>query len=129
MFSKLNDERKARILSDFPQYPFPAHLGIKIEELNHSEAKLELKMQNSLTQGMGFIHGGAIATLCDTAVAMALATVLDDDDKMLTIEFKLNFIATADDDIIAIAKIIHKGRKTAVGEVDVKKRDCTLIAR
>ena len=86
-------------------------------------------MRQELTQGMGFIHGGVITTLCDTSVAVALFTMIEDDEKILTIELKVNFIAPADGNIRSTAKILHKGRKTAVGEVDVTSMSGTLVAK
>lgn len=93
------------------------------------EACLRLPFQGDLTQGNNIIHGGAISTLCDTAVAVALATMIGSFEGMVTIELKINFIAPADGDLLARAMIIHKGKSTAVGEVDVRKQDGTLAAR
>ncbi len=129
MNKNIDNNRKNKIMADFPHYPFPAFLGLKIEELQYGIARLSLKAREELTQGMNFIHGGALTTICDTAVAVALMTMIDDDDKILTIELKTNFIAPADTDIQAVARILHKGRKTAVGEVDVTKADGTLVAK
>jgi uncharacterized protein (TIGR00369 family) len=62
-------------------------------------------------------------------VAFALATMIDGGEDMLTVELNVNFMAPADDDIFADAKIIHKGRRTVVGETEVRKADNTLIAK
>ena len=78
---------------------------------------------------MGYIHGGAISALCDTSVGIALATMVDDINKLLTVEFKINFLAPADEDVTARAKIIYKGRRTAVGESEVRKKDGTIVAK
>jgi acyl-CoA thioesterase len=102
---------------------------MKIDSLEYGEACLSLKMRQELTQGTGLIHGGVISALCDTAVAMALATMIEDNESMLTLELKINFITPADGDIHSIARIIHKGRKTAVGDVEVKKEDNVLVAK
>jgi len=129
MPEKLDGAIEAKIREQFPRYPFPAFLGIKIEELDFGHARLSLPIKDELTQGMGYIHGGAITSLCDTSVAAAIFTMLDDDEQILTIELKINFLAPAAGDIYAQAKILHKGRKTAVGEVDVSDLSGALIAK
>ena len=129
MPNTLSAEKEARIRAEFPNFPFPALAGFGIEKLDYGFARFKAEHRHELTQGMEYLHGGVVSALCDSAVAFALATMIDGGEKMLTIELKINFIAPADDDIFAEAKIIHKGRKTAVGEVEVRKADNTLIAK
>jgi acyl-CoA thioesterase len=129
MPEKLDSIKEAKIREKFPQYPLPSTLGMEIERLEYGMAGLHLRHKTELTQGGGFIHGGAISALCDTAAGVALHTMIDDADKILTIELKINFIAPASGDIYCLAKIIHKGRKTAVGEVDVTGESGELVAK
>ena len=113
----------------FPNYPFPSYLGIKIDKLGYGTARLAMRFQNEITQGMGVIHGESMTSLCDTSVGVALFTMVKEDDTILTVELKINFISPADSDIFSEAKIIHKGQRTAVGEVDVIKGDGTSLQR
>jgi len=129
MLKKLDPEREAQIRAEFPRFPFPAYLGLEIDTLKYGFARFKVSHRNELTQGMDLIHGGVTAALCDSAVAFALATMIDGGEKMLTIEMKINYTAPADSDLIAEATIIHKGKNTAVGEVDVKKTDGTLATK
>ena len=129
MSEKLSREKEEKIRSGFVKFPFPNHLGFEIDKLKYGYACIKLPFRDEITQGQGYIHGGAIATLADSAVAFALATMIDGGENMLTIEFKINFTAPADAVIFAHAKIIHKGSKTAVGEADIKKSDGTLVAK
>jgi len=129
MSGKLSREKEQKIRSGYIKFPFPQYLGFELTKLEHGYACIKLPYKKELTQGQNYIHGGAIATLGDSAVAFALATIIDGGENMLTIEFKINYIAPADDDIFAHARIIHKGSKTAVGEADIKKSDGTLVAK
>ncbi|MEE9554905.1 MAG: PaaI family thioesterase [candidate division Zixibacteria bacterium] len=129
MPTNLSPEKEAKIRAEFPNFPFPALAGFSIEKLEYGFARFKAEHRHELTQGMNILHGGVISALCDSAVAFALATMIDGGEKMLTIELKINFIAPADDDIFAEAKIIHKGRKTSVGEVEIRKSDNMLVAK
>jgi uncharacterized protein (TIGR00369 family) len=68
MPEKLDSSIEAKIRERFPAYPFPSLLGIEIDSLEAGQAKLHLKCRPELTQGMGFIHGGVITSLCDSSV-------------------------------------------------------------
>jgi uncharacterized protein (TIGR00369 family) len=129
MPERIDSIKEAAIRQRFPGYPFPSLLGMEIVSLEVGRAHLTLKCRQELTQGMGYLHGGVISTLCDTSVAIALFTMIEEDEKILTIELKVNFLAPADEDIQSQARIIHKGRRTAVGEVDVTDRAGTLLAK
>lgn len=125
----ISEETKRKIREEFSKFPFPAYLGVSIENLEFGTARLKLPFRPELTQGQDYLHGGAITSLCDSCVALALATMIDKGEYMLTIELKTNYTAPADGDIVARARIIHKGNHTAVGEVDVTKPDGTLVAK
>ncbi len=129
MSKELDYLRERAIREKFPEYKFPSYLGMEIDKLSFGTARIIMKFKSELSQGMGAIHGGAICALCDTTVGVALFTMLDEGDKILTVELKTNFISPADDDVVSEAKIIHKGRRTAVGDVEVRKNDGTLVAK
>ena len=129
MSGDLSPQKEAKIRAEFPKFPFPALAGFRIDKLEYGASRLTVRHRDDLTQGAGYLHGGVISALCDSSVAFALATMIDGGQDMLTIELKVNFIAPADNDIIADARIIHKGRKIAVGEVQVRMVDNTLIAK
>ena len=129
MPKKLTHEREQAIREGFIKFPFPAFLGITLEELEYGSARMRLPFRRELTQGRDYIHGGAVTALCDSAVAFALATMIEEGENMLTIELKINFTAPADSDIIADAKIAHKGDYTAVGDVAVTDNQGKLIAK
>lgn len=129
MPKKLSPEKEAKIRKEFPRFPFPALAGFEIDKLEYGFSRFKVRHREDLTQGMNLLHGGVVAALCDSAVAFALATMIDGGERMLTVEMNVNYIAPADDNVIAEAKIIHKGKRTAVGEVDVRRADDTLVAK
>ena len=66
----------------------------------------------------------------DSAVAMAFIDLGDPKNRIATIEFKINFFASVDKgELEAHAKIIHKGSKTAVGDVEVVNEKGKLVAK
>lgn len=100
--------------------PFYQLLGMKVLEIRDGKCRIEMPFRKKLTHPYGIIHGGAIASLADSAVAMALISLVKPSDRITTIEFKINFFAPiSEGKLTAKAKIIYKGFKTAVGDVEV----------
>jgi len=110
--------------------PYYQLLGMEVTEMKKGESKIQMPFSQELTHPYGIVHGGAIASLADSAVAMALISLVDPQDRITTIEFKINFFAPISQGrLIAHAKIIHKGSKTAVGDVDVTNAEGKLVAK
>ncbi len=111
--------------------PFYKHLGISLRKLGPGRAEIQLKVGKHLTQGAGVAHGGVAAALVDSAVGLALCTLLKRQELITTVELKLNFLAPAKPNLWlrASGKIIHKGRHIAVGEAEVRDSNRTIVAK
>jgi acyl-CoA thioesterase len=110
--------------------PYYRLLGMKVIEINEGESRIQMPFKQDLTHPYRIVHGGAIASLADSAVAMALISLVELRDRITTIEFKINFFAPVNKgELKAHAKIIHKGSKTAVGDVEVKNEEGKLVAK
>jgi len=79
------------------------------------------------------VHGGVIFTLADTAMSMALISVLPVGTRFGTLEAKINFLLPVrTGELLAEGKIVHKGRSTAVLEAtvfNIMKEEQHAIAR
>lgn len=110
--------------------PYFEHLGIKIVEVGEGYAKLQLDFKDHLTHPFGYLHGGAIASLADSTGINAVLTLLREDEKPLTIEMKINYFLPVKGVVVyAEGKVVHKGKKIAVADVDVKIASGQLIAK
>lgn len=110
--------------------PYWALLGMEIVDVKKGWAKIRLPFEKKLLQPLGVAHGGAIFSPADSAVAMALVGLVERDEFFTTIEMKINYlIPFREGEITAEAKIIYKGSKTALGDVEVRNSDGDLIAK
>ena len=73
--------------------PFEELLGIKIIEASDGHAHLSMPFVFKLAQGKGLAHGGAIVTLADTAVAMAIKSIIPPNSRFGTISLNSEFLA------------------------------------
>jgi uncharacterized protein (TIGR00369 family) len=61
---------------------------------------------------------------------MALIGLTNKDESISTLEMKINYLKPlAEGEIIAEAKIVHKGTMTAIGDVEVRDEKGNLIAK
>jgi uncharacterized protein (TIGR00369 family) len=73
--------------------PFEKLLGLDIVEAKDGRSYLTMPFVYQLAQGQGMAHGGAIVTLADTAVAMAIKSLLPEDSRFGTISLNAEFLA------------------------------------
>jgi uncharacterized protein (TIGR00369 family) len=73
--------------------PFEEFLGMVIESAENGRAVLTMPFRVKHAQGKGLMHGGAVTALADTAVAMAVKSLLPEGTHFVTTEFCLKFHA------------------------------------
>jgi uncharacterized protein (TIGR00369 family) len=100
-----------------------------LEELELDFCVLRLRYRPELTNGSATIHGGVLATLADTAVAFALSTNFDGKMGFATADMTIHYLRRAKDDVLARARILKKGRRVNVGEVDIVDSANRPVAR
>jgi len=116
-----------RAVEEAPYYQL---LRISMEEIDTGFARFRMPFRKELTQGYGIVHGGAIASLADTAVAFAMMTLIQPGEKALTVEFKINFFSAVEGgEMIGEARAVYKGKRLIVADMEVKDEKGTLIAK
>ncbi|ADG73346.1 thioesterase superfamily protein [Cellulomonas flavigena DSM 20109] len=108
-----------RIATSFERQGLMAHLGARLTHVSPGRVHLELTARPELSQQHGHVHGGAIATLADTAGGYAALTLLPDDREVLTTGFTIDFLAPAGRRLEAVASVLKHGRTLTVCRIDV----------
>ncbi|MCI0454489.1 MAG: PaaI family thioesterase [Candidatus Dadabacteria bacterium] len=122
------DNLNKEIKLPFPSPPYWNLLGIEVLEIDEGFARLIMPFHEKLTQPYGIVHGGAIFSLADSAVAVAALSMVEPYKKVLTLEMKINFLDPVKDGIIeAKARVLRKGR-IIPAEVDITNNE-KLIAK
>lgn len=95
-------------------------LDMHIDHAQDGEGAVSTHVDARLYHPQQIVHGGVIFTLADTAMAMALMSVLPAGTRTSTIEAKINFLLPVrTGELSASATIVHRGRSTAVLEATV----------
>src|ERR1700692_1737089 len=109
--------------------PVLAGLGASLEELALDRAVLKLPYREAISNGSGTVHGGVLATLADSAVAFALATNFDGKMGFATTDLTIHFLHRARGVVWARARILKKGSRVNVGEVEIVDEAGREVAR
>ena len=99
-------------------------LNLRIEDAQNGVSETRIQVDARLLHPQQLVHGGVIFTLADTAMAMALMSVLPAHTPVSTIEAKINYLRPArTGELVAEATIVHQGNTTAVLEATVYNVD------
>lgn len=113
------EQLKAHLYEIYAHNPFVNLLQMKIAELGKGTATLSMPvLADKHTNLYSMAHGGALASLADTAMGMACATT---GKKIVTLDMNLNYIRNAEcqEAITAVATLVHNGSRTMVAEADI----------
>ena len=127
---QITDEQLRLIREKFETNHFPRSLGIELDSIEHGRARLSLEVRQQHLQLAGIMHGGAIATLIDTAVAFAIVGASKPGSRFTTIEMKVNYLRPIREGrVIADARLIRDGRRIVVSDCDVYDSEGKLSAK
>lgn len=113
---------------NFPHVPAWDVLGIEIVDMGEGEATLTMPFDEKLTNPYGFLHGSYASALADSAVAVAIGSIIKEGKEFYTVEMKVNYLEPVTEGIVeARAKILREGR-IIPGEVDIYNEN-RLVAK
>jgi len=115
----VNKNRAAFLKDDYVQ-GFPEFCGFKVDHVDYGVFHSRLKVNPEHRQQDGFVHAGVIATMADHTAGYSAYSVVSENMRILTIEFKINYFRPAiGDEIICKSRVINSGKKIIVAESEV----------
>ncbi|MEN9481172.1 MAG: hypothetical protein RLZZ298_2567 [Pseudomonadota bacterium] len=88
--------------------------------VEHGRTEIHLPHWAGVEQQHGFVHGGVVGMIADSAAGYAAMTMVSATDSVLTVEFKMNLLAPADGEkLIARGKVVRSGRTLIVTQAEV----------
>jgi uncharacterized protein (TIGR00369 family) len=94
-FKPMDPNYEARVRSSFEKQNVMKTIGAILSRVAPGEVVIELSYDASLTQQHGYLHAGIVTTVVDSACGYAAYTLMAPDSEVLTIEYKVNFMAPA----------------------------------
>jgi uncharacterized protein (TIGR00369 family) len=115
----MKSDRLTYLTKDYQQ-GFPAHCGFKVDRVDSGVFETHLNVRNMHRQQDGFVHAGVMATMADHTAGYAAFTLVPENRRILTIEFKINYFKPAlGDTLVCRSRVIHPGKKVLVSESEV----------
>ncbi|MFO7913184.1 MAG: PaaI family thioesterase [Desulfotignum sp.] len=110
--------------------PFEKLLGIEIVAADAGRSYLTMPFVYQLAQGQGMAHGGAIVTLADTAVAMAIKSILPEDSRFGTISLNAEFLGPVTKGVLsARAEVTPLENRLVQGQAVVSDEEDRQVMR
>jgi uncharacterized protein (TIGR00369 family) len=109
--------------------PYLVHLGIELVEIEHGKAVMKMPMKDELRQPYGLLHGGATASLIDTATAFAVVSVTKREEKCTTVDLTVHYLRPViNETTICTATIVRAGKRLLTVSAEVHNEEGKLIA-
>ena len=118
-----------RIHQALETVPFAKLLGIELEEVAPGTATLGFDIRDDLKQNNGVVHGGAIASLIDTATAFAVISLLPPDEQATTADLTISYLRPLKNGRAhSTARVVRAGRRLIVVSAELVDDAGKLIA-
>ncbi|HSS22090.1 MAG TPA: PaaI family thioesterase [Pyrinomonadaceae bacterium] len=109
---KVTAAQARRFQKAIDSVPYAHLLGIELEDVGDGVATLSFEVRTELTQNHGVVHGGAIASLIDTAMAFAIISVLPPRDRVTTVDLTISYLRPLTAGRVkAVARVLKSGRR------------------
>lgn len=104
-------------------------LGYSLVSAGDGRAEVSFEGRPEFANLMGFVQGGLVAAMLDTAASTALLATLPSDQRCPTIEMKTSFFRPVPlGPLVAHGKVLHRGSTIAFLEASLYDPDGTLLA-
>ena len=115
-----NPDFATEVRSSFERQGAMKLIRADLPVVEHGMVEIHLPHWDGVEQQHGYVHGGVIAMIADSAAGYAAMSVAPPGTSVLTVEFKLNLLSPADGDmLIARGTVLRPGRTIIVTRAEV----------
>ncbi|MDQ3473612.1 MAG: PaaI family thioesterase [Acidobacteriota bacterium] len=126
---KLDSAHVERLSEALDNVPFAKFLGIELDEIDAGVATLSFEIRPELKQNHGVVHGGAIASLIDSATAFAIISLLPTDEHATTVDLTISYLRPLTAGRArAVARVIRSGKRLIIVSAELFDDRGTLAA-
>lgn len=115
-------QMQQRIRDSFARQGLMQHLGATLGEIVPGRITILLPLRSEVSQQNGFIHAGALGAVADSAGGYAALTMFDENEDVLGVEYKMNFVSPGVGDVEAVGTVVRSGRTLTVCNLEVFDR-------
>ena len=117
-----------RIRESFARQKAMALIGASLASVAPGAVEIALPFREDLTQQKGFIHGGILGMIADSACGYAAFSLMPAGCSLVTVEYKINILSPAVGSLVASGTVVRPGRTLTVARAEVYARDGKHVA-
>ena len=103
-------------------------IGARLTLVEPGYVEIELPWRAELTQQKGYVHGGIVGMIADTACGYSAFSLMPADCSLVTVEYKMNILAPGRGSLVARGEVVKAGRTLTVARAEVYAEDGTHVA-
>ncbi len=115
-----NPDFAERVTASFGKQTAMHLIRATLPAVEHGRTEIHVPHWDGIEQQHGFVHGGVVGMIADSAAGYAAMTVVPAGASVLTVEYKMNLVAPADGEkLIARGQVVRSGRTLIVTKAEV----------
>jgi uncharacterized protein (TIGR00369 family) len=120
------EELRARLASS----PFHTWAGMEVIEASPGSITVAMRVEARHVNLQGFVHGGMLAILADTACGLSIRSAMEPGRLHVTADLDIHFLAPArPGTILGRGTAVKVGRSLAFAEASIEDEEGRLLAR
>jgi acyl-CoA thioesterase len=109
--------------------PFAKLLGIEVETVEPGHAVLTMPIRDELKQNHGVAHGGSIAAVIDSAMALAIMPLLAENERTTTVDLTIHYLRPLTEGTVrASARVVRAGKRVITVSAELLDEQNKLAA-
>ena len=109
--------------------PFAKLLGIEVDSVEPGHAVLSMKLRHEHMRNNAIAHGGVIATLIDSAMAIAIMAQLAENERTVTVDLTIHYLRPVSEGLAkASARVVRAGRRVVTVSAELFDGEGKLAA-
>ncbi len=119
--TRLSDPHFAdRVRASFERQNAMHLIQASLPVIEHGRTEIHLPHWAGIEQQHGFVHGGVVGMIADSAAGYAAMSMVSPNASVLTVEYKMNLVAPADGEtLIARGKVVRPGKTLIITQAEV----------
>jgi uncharacterized protein (TIGR00369 family) len=118
----------ARCRESFARQKAMALIDARLTVVEPGYVEIELPFRDDLTQQKGFVHGGILGMIADTACGYSAFSLMPAGCSIVTVEYKMNILTPARGALVAKGQVVKPGRTLTVARAEVYADDGKHVA-
>lgn len=120
MITARNPQFAHYVRSSFERQSAMKLIQASLEVVEAGLVEIHLPHWQGVEQQHGYVHGGIVGMIADSAAGFAAMTLVPADASVLTVEYKINMMAPSQGEkLIARGKVLRSGRTLIITQAEI----------